>query len=113
METMNKITKNEFKKNHTMHYRVREKVVCSNNMIAEIIVYRNHKDIDVRYEDGYVIEHTTYQSFSQRNCSRPDEKPVIWHQGLNVVEKNIGKKKRILHGHRTLLNVRSYSMSII
>ncbi len=35
METMNKITKNEFKKNHTMHYRVREKVVCSNNMIAE------------------------------------------------------------------------------
>lgn len=53
-----------------MHYRVREKVVCSNNMIAEIIVYRNHKDIDVRYEDGYVIEHTTYQSFSQRSCSR-------------------------------------------
>ena len=91
---------------------MREKVVCSNNMIAEIIVYRNHKDIDVRYEDGYVIEHTTYQSFSQRSCSRPDEKPVIWHQGLNVVEKNIGKKNRTLHEHRTL-NVRSYSMSII
>ena len=35
-----------------MHYRVREKVVCSNNMIAEIIVYRNHKDIDVRYEEN-------------------------------------------------------------
>lgn len=92
METMNKITKNEFKKNHTMHYRVREKVVWSNNMIAEIIVYRNHKDIDVRNEDGYVIEHTTYQSFTQRSYSRPDKKPVIWHQGLNVVERILERK---------------------
>ena len=109
MKNMNKITKNEFKKNHTMHYRVGEKVVCSNNMIAEIIAYRNHKDIDIQYEDGYIIEHTTYKSFSQRSCSRPDKKPVIWHQGLSVVKKNIGKKKRTLHGHRTLLNVRSYN----
>lgn len=31
-----------------------KKVVCSNNMIAEIIEYRNYKDIDVKYEDGYI-----------------------------------------------------------
>lgn len=109
MENNKKIIKNELKKDFAWHYRVGEKVVCSNNMIAEIIAYRNHKDIDVRYEDGYIIEHTTYQSFSRRSCPRPDKKPVIWRQGLNVVKKNIGKKKRTLHGYRTLLNVRNDS----
>ena len=58
MEKTNTITKNEFKKSFVKHYRVGEKVVCTNNMIAEIIEYRNYKDIDVRYEDGYIIEHT-------------------------------------------------------
>lgn len=108
MENTNKITKNEFKKSFVKHYRVGEKVVCTNNMIAEIIEYRNYKDIDVRYEDGYIIEHTTYQSFFQNNCPRPDKKPVIWCRGFNVVKKNIGKKRRTLHGYRTLLNVRNY-----
>lgn len=108
MEKTIAITKNEFKKSCAKHYRVGEKVVCSNNMIAEIIAYRNHKDIDVRYEDGYIIEHTTYQSFFQNNCPRPDKKPVIWCRGFNVVKKMIGKKRRTLHGYRTLLNVRNY-----
>lgn len=54
MEKTNTITKNEFKKSFVKHYRVGEKVVCTNNMIAEIIEYRNYKDIDVRYEDGDV-----------------------------------------------------------
>ena len=67
MEKTNTITKNEFKKSFVKHYRVGEKVVCTNNMIAEIIEYRNYKDIDVRYEDGYIIEHTTYQSFFQKD----------------------------------------------
>lgn len=55
MEKTNTITKNEFKKSFVKHYRVGEKVVCTNNMIAEIIEYRNYKDIDVRYEDGYIL----------------------------------------------------------
>lgn len=63
MENNKKIIKNEFKNGHINHHKVGEKAVCSNNMIAEIIEYRNHKDIDVRYKDGYIIEHTTYQSF--------------------------------------------------
>ena len=115
MEKTNTITKNEFKITCAKHYRVGEKVdrvgekvVCSNNMIAEIIEYRNYNDIDVRYEDGYIIEHTKYQSFFQNNCPRPDKKPVIWCRGFNVVKKNIGKKRRTLHGYRTLLDVRNY-----
>lgn len=84
MENKNTITKNEFKKSFVKHYRVGEKVVCSNNMIVEIIAYRNHKDIDVRYEDGYIIEHTTYQSYFQRSCPRSDKKPVIWCRGFDV-----------------------------
>lgn len=63
MENNKKIVSDAFGDGHIKHYRVGEKAVCSNNMIAEIIAYRNHKDIDVRYEDGYIIEHTTYQSF--------------------------------------------------
>ena len=54
-------------------YKVGEKTVCSNGMIVELIAYRNHKDIDVRYEDGYVIEHLSYQSFYQSHCPRPDK----------------------------------------
>lgn len=108
MENTIAITKNELKKSCAKHYRVGEKVVCSNNMIVEIIAYRNHKDIDVRYEDGYIIEHTTYQSYFQRSCPRSDKKPVIWCRGFNVVKKMIGKKRRTLHGYRTLLNVRNY-----
>lgn len=54
-------------------YKVGEKTVCSNEMVVELIAYRNHKDIDVRYEDGYVIEHLSYQSFYQRHCPRPDK----------------------------------------
>lgn len=111
METMNKITKNEFKKNHTMHYRVREKVVWSNNMIAEIIVYRNHKDIDVRNEDGYVIEHTTYQSFTQRSCSRPDKKPVIWHQHLPIYNYMITVFRSLVHTKTLIFAIRLISYS--
>lgn len=55
MENNKKIIKNEFKNGHINHYKVGEKAVCSNNMIAEIIEYRNHKDIDVRYEDGDIL----------------------------------------------------------
>lgn len=94
---------------HVKHYRVGEKVVCSNNMIVEIIAYRNHKDIDVRYEDGYIIEHTTYQSFFEQRCPRPDKKPMLWcRKGFIPVKEMIGKKRRTLHGYRTLLNVRNY-----
>ena len=84
-------------------YKVGEKTVCSNEMVVELIAYRNHKDIDVRYEDGYVIEHLSYQSFYQRHCPRPDKKPVLWT--IWPHKRMVGRKKRTLNGYRTIIAV--------
>ena len=40
-------------------------------MKATIINYRNTSDIDVQFEDGYIIRHTTYYAFSNRAVNNP------------------------------------------
>lgn len=85
-------------------YRVGEKTVLTNGMIAEIIAYRTYNDIDIRYDDGVIHEHVKYSHFIQQGLSRPDKKPILWWQ-LHPKKKDIGQKKRTLFGYRTLLNV--------
>lgn len=83
-------------------YRVGESVVCSNEMIATIVAYRSYQDIDVRFDDGLVVEHISYARFFQHGVPHPDHKPVIWPQNL---KKHIGIKKRTLDGYRVLIGV--------
>lgn len=85
-------------------FRVGEKRVCNNDLIAEIIAYRNHKDIDIKYEDGLIMEHVSYNRFFQGGLARKDKKAVFWRRRIPSA-KQIGKKKRTLFGHRELLNV--------
>lgn len=83
-------------------YRVGEKTVCSNEMIATIIAYRSYQDIDVQFDDGLVVEHISYARFFQHSIPHPDHKPVFWPYNL---KKHIGLKKRTLDGYRELLCV--------
>ena len=39
---------------------------------AEIIGYRNIKDIDIRFQDGIIIKHRAYTDFKKGNISHPD-----------------------------------------
>lgn len=85
-------------------YRVGEKMVLKNEMIAEIIAYRTGDDIDIRYDDGVIREHVKYSHFFQQSLPRPDKKPILWHR-FYPKKKDIGRKKRTLFGYRTLLDV--------
>ena len=48
-----------------------EKSTASNGMEIEIVEYRTNKDIDVRFSDGYLVEHTTLSNFRAGNIGHP------------------------------------------
>ena len=84
------------------NYRIGEKRVCSNEMIATIIAYRSYHDIDVRFDDGLVVEHISYARFFQSGVPHPEHKPVVWPRNL---KNHTGMRKRTLNGFRELLKV--------
>ena len=84
------------------NYRVGEKIVCSNEMVATITAYRNSQDIDVQFDDGLKVEHISYARFFQAGVPHPEHKPVGMSRKL---EKHIGFRKRTLSGYRELLSV--------
>ena len=43
--------------------RIGETNKASNGMILTIIDYRRNNDIDVMFEDGYIVKHTRYDQF--------------------------------------------------
>ena len=45
--------------------RVGETAVASNGMLMTIIAYRNTNDIDIQFEDGTILYHKQYNSFSR------------------------------------------------
>ena len=85
-------------------YRIGEKKVMRNEMIAEIISYRRNNDIDVKYEDGLIVKHIRYNNFVQGGLKRDDKKPIIWRY-LSPRKNYIGRKRRTLNGYRTLLAI--------
>lgn len=48
-----------------------------------IITYRRCDDIDVRFDDGYVMPHISYEKFKSGSLLRPDQRPTV---------RNIGKR---------------------
>ena len=55
-------------------FRVGETRKANNGLLMIIIAYRSDKDIDVRFEDGYVKEHTRYSQFIAGTIKHPDIK---------------------------------------
>lgn len=73
-------------------HREGEVAVMNNGMSAKIICYRNAKDIDVMFDDGYISKNTTYRNFQLKTIGNP----------------NLGKKgiriKKIKHKYIGLKN---------
>lgn len=72
--------------------------------IATIIIYRNHADIDVQFDDGFIVKHISYSRFCNRSIPHPDHKTVYWPL-LNPRKSYVNRKKRTLYGYRALITV--------
>lgn len=51
--------------------RIGEERTMNCGMKAKIIAYRNNKDIDVKFEDGYIIKNTIYGNFKRGKIGNP------------------------------------------
>lgn len=56
---------------HSLKDRTGETKVMHNGLKATIVACRNANDIDVRFEDGIVVEHKTTSSFTRGNIAHP------------------------------------------
>ena len=52
--------------------RLGETNIHKNGLKMQIIVYRNSNDITVKFEDGFIIEHTTYNQFCFGSVYHPN-----------------------------------------
>jgi len=57
-----------------MHKRVGEKSIASNGQQMEIIKYTNADDINVKFEDGTIVEHKSYHNFKKGKIGNPNKK---------------------------------------
>ena len=79
--TYSSFNKGEIKHpNVTIHSRMRQKSkneylgtenVMSNGMTAKCIVYRTYKDIDIEFEDGIIVKHTSVFRFLNGKIMHP------------------------------------------
>lgn len=49
-----------------------EMVQCKNGQTAEIVAWRTNHDMDIRFEDGVMVEHIAYESFKKGTIRHPD-----------------------------------------
>ena len=60
--------------------RIGEVRRANNGMLMKIIAYRNSQDIDIEFEDGFVVYNRTYHSFKVGEVANPNvkrKKPVL------------------------------------
>ena len=61
-------------------------------MNMTIVAYRKAKDIDVLFEDGYLMKNTTYYRFKEDSIRRPSDAPYVY------VGDAVGRKAKMLCG---------------
>lgn len=81
--------------------RINETRLLRNGMKATIIAYRNSKDIDILYEDGYLQEHQTYQSFINRRTHPLNEGPVALRDEYKT--RVIGETRVMKNGEKATI----------
>lgn len=81
-------------------YKIGEKQVMQNGLIAEIIAYRGSNDIDVRFEDNTIVTNKTYQAFLKGKISHPTK-----HKRLG--EKHVMKNGLVVEiiAYRSALSI--------
>lgn len=85
--------------------RIGEQSVNNCGRRMKIIKYRSNKDIDIKFEDGYIKEHVNYQHFKNGKVRHKDDRLPQHYKSLSEEEKN----NRI--GQRNI-NKQGYEMKI-
>ena len=62
---------------------VGEKVIAKCGQEMTIIKYRNGKDIDVQFEDGAIVQHTTHSAFVRGSIGHPNIKKQTYQKKRN------------------------------
>ena len=77
--------------------RVGEKNINNQGLEMEIIKYKNHSDMDVRFSTGYIFYHAQYYNFKAGNISEPNYKKSQKdnHIGMTKIANN-GQKMTII-----------------
>lgn len=57
--------------------RVGETTIAHNGQLMEIVKYNNSLDIDVKFEDGTIVTHKSYASFSKGSIRNPNLIPPM------------------------------------
>ena len=89
--------------NHQIHKikRSGEKYIMICGMEAEIVTYREYKDIDVRFADGTVVEHKSYFNFRKRMIANPN---------YTFADQKIGEKQMMNCGMEAeIITYRGYN----
>lgn len=79
-------------------YDVGYKQTNRQGLTYEVITYRNNKDIDVKFQDGFVIEHTKVTKLNQNTIFHPDYPiPKI---NKTPSEKRLGETRKNKQGRK-------------
>ena len=62
--------------------RLGEKNVMNCGMSATIINYKNNRDIDIKFDDGTIVEHKAYRSFKTGTIAHPSTKNSATRLGM-------------------------------
>ena len=73
--------------------RIGEKKVMNCGMMAEIIAYRTSKDVDIRFEDETIIQHTLYRHFINGNIRNPNINISVYRKPRSSSKINRPKKE--------------------
>ena len=76
--------------NKMSNIRIGEKSMGSCGLMMEIIAYRSARDLDVRFEDGTIVQHVWYVRFQSGNVKHP----IAGKDGIRLGATNINKEGR-------------------
>lgn len=77
--------------------RVGEIARARNGLLMRIIAYRGAIDIDVEFEDGYIVNHARYSNFKRGNIRNPNS-PTILPKKVSKHQNDVGKKYTLNNG---------------
>ena len=72
--------------------RLHETKMMACGLMATVVGYRNAEDVDVEFENGYVLNCTSYYLFEKGSLSTPERSKKLW-------SKRINEKRTMKDGH--------------
>ena len=95
--------------------RLGETRMMNCGMEATIIRYGKYSDIDVRFEDGVIVEHKRYRAFENGNIANPNFNPRLGETKMmncgmeaTIIRYNTGKDIDVRFEDETVVEHRGY-----